>query len=117
MSPFQREQGLSKYIEQIEARDPALAQQLRDQMDMDTSLANQKLFGLDKHELAKKGIEGFAGRKSHLSAEKNADEAYKATIDYMKNAVQAHTYKKTKNEFTKNVLNDHDLAFNFFNGA
>lgn len=78
---MQRE--LLKLIGQVDPKTEEVIQKYYETVE---ALRNHKLFGQDKHELAKKGVPGFAGDKHWKTAEQNAEEMYKAGIQHLEDS-------------------------------
>lgn len=95
--------GMSDVLAILAKEDPKM-KALLDKSQEASSVINNKLFGIDKHDLQKKGITGNEGNKPWLSPEKNAKQALQAAAEYFEAAYEHHTLQKPLHDVNKVVI-------------
>lgn len=103
--------GMSDVLAILAKEDPKM-KALLDKSQEASSIINNKLFGIDKHDLQKKGISGNEGNKPWLSPEKNAKQALQSAAEYFEAAFEHHALQKPLHDVNKVITNPEYTAPN-----
>jgi len=103
--------GMNDVLQILAENDPKFAEVQKKINEILNNTSNS-LYGFNRHELDKKGIVGNEGNKPWLSREKNAEQGFKAVIQYFEEGAQHYSLLEPLNELGKAVKDNADALPN-----
>lgn len=100
--------GMNDVMKMLAENDPRFAE-VQAMVSEAIKHGNNSLMGFNRHELSKKGVIGNEGNKPWLDAQRNADDMFKAMVQYFEEGALHHALQQPLNDI-KGLANNPELA-------